>query len=207
MREKKTVFKWFTVAKYEEEQEYLRQMHQAGWKLVKVSFLGFYTFEKCEPEDVIYQLDYNQEREKGMAEYIQMFRDCGWEYICDFVGYSYFRKAASQMREDETIFSDDSSRLEMIGRVFKGRMVPLLIIFAAVICPQHHKLFFLLFYLPSLRSPEEMNAFNLKRCVFFSFCKSLLNIRPCHAELGAGAEPQQDREFDTRKGTFLLKKV
>ena len=68
MREKKTVFKWFTVAKYEEEQEYLRQMHQAGWKLVKVSFLGFYTFEKCEPEDVIYQLDYNQEREKGMAE-------------------------------------------------------------------------------------------------------------------------------------------
>ena len=136
MKEKKKVFKWFTVAKYEEEQEYLRQEHQAGWKLVKVSLLGIYTFEKCEPEDVIYQLDYNQEREKGMAEYIQMFRDCGWEYICDFVGYSYFRKAASKMKEDETIFSDDSSRLEMIGRVFKGRMVPLLIIFAAIICPQ-----------------------------------------------------------------------
>lgn len=136
MKEIKKTFKWFTVTKYEEEQEYLRKEHQAGWKLVKVSFPGFYTFEKCEPEDVIYQLDYNQEREKGMAEYIQMFRDCGWEYICDFVGYSYFRKAASQMREDETIFSDDSSRLEMIGRVFKGRMVPLLIIFAAIICPQ-----------------------------------------------------------------------
>ena len=99
MKEIKKTFKWFTVTKYEEEQEYLRKEHQAGWKLVKVSFPGFYTFEKCEPEDVIYQLDYNQEREKGMAEYIQMFRDCGWEYICDFVGYSYFRKAASQMRD------------------------------------------------------------------------------------------------------------
>ena len=33
MKEIKKTFKWFTVAKYEEEQEYLRQMHQAGWKI------------------------------------------------------------------------------------------------------------------------------------------------------------------------------
>lgn len=47
---------------------------------------------KCTPEDVVYQLDYNEEGLTHKDEYVQMFRDCGWEYIQDFGGYSYFRK-------------------------------------------------------------------------------------------------------------------
>lgn len=55
-----------------------------------------------------------------------MFRDCGWEYLQNFVGYSYFRKAASDMDgTEEEIFCDDASRLDMIKRVFSQRMVPL----------------------------------------------------------------------------------
>ena len=53
MSETKTTFKWFTIFQYEEEQEYLRQMHKAGWKLNKVSFPGFYHFTECTPEDVV----------------------------------------------------------------------------------------------------------------------------------------------------------
>ena len=33
-------FKWFTIFKYEQEQEYLRQMHKDGWKFVQVKGLG-----------------------------------------------------------------------------------------------------------------------------------------------------------------------
>lgn len=40
-----------------------------------------YTFESCPPEDVIYQLDYNKEGLDHKDEYIQMFQDCGWEYV------------------------------------------------------------------------------------------------------------------------------
>lgn len=136
MKDTKKVFKIFTVMEYEKEQEYLRDEHKNGWKFVKVSFPGIYLFEKCTPEDVVYQLDYNEDREKNMGEYIQMFRDCGWDYICDFVGYSYFRKPVSEMNGEEEIFSDDSSKMDMIDRVFKGRMVPLLVIFSLLICPQ-----------------------------------------------------------------------
>ena len=48
MKEKKTEFRWFTIVEYEKEQEYLRKMHQKGWKFFRVTFPGFYHFEKCE---------------------------------------------------------------------------------------------------------------------------------------------------------------
>lgn len=46
--------KYFTIVEHEKEQEYLREKQKAGWKFVKVTGLGTYHFEKCEPEDVIY---------------------------------------------------------------------------------------------------------------------------------------------------------
>lgn len=134
--EKKKVFKFFTVMDYEKEQEYLRRMHNEGWKLTKVTGFCMYHFEKCEPEDVVYQLDYNQEGIEQKAEYVQMFRDCGWEYLQDYVGYSYFRKPAREMKGEETIFCDDQSRLAMVERIFKGRIIPILTVFGCIVVPQ-----------------------------------------------------------------------
>ena len=77
----------------------------------------------------MYQLDYNEEGIKHKDEYVQMFQDCGWEYIQDYAGYSYFRKPVSQMQgKMEEIFCDDESRLEMMRRMFLGRYTPLFII-------------------------------------------------------------------------------
>lgn len=136
MAKKKREFKKFTIMEHEKEQEYLREMHRHGWKFVLLTGIGAYHFEECEPEDVVYQLDYNKDGLAHKDEYVQMFEDCGWEYLQDFFGYSYFRKPAAQMKEDEGIFCDDSSRLEMMQRVFKGRLIPLLVIFCLVIIPQ-----------------------------------------------------------------------
>ena len=71
----KKQFRYFTIFEYEKEQGYLRYMHQNGWKFVKVNGLGIYHFEKCAPEDVTYQLDYNQEGLAHKDEYIQMFAE------------------------------------------------------------------------------------------------------------------------------------
>ena len=55
----------------------------------------------------------------------------------NYVAYSYFRKTASEMdKTEEEIFCDDASRLDMLKRVFTGRMTPLLVIFFFVIIPQ-----------------------------------------------------------------------
>lgn len=136
MAKKKTEHKKFTIMQHEEEQAYLREMHKHGWKFLLVTGLGTYHFEECEPEDVVYQLDYNQEGLAHKDEYVKMFADCGWEYLQDFYGYSYFRKPAAQMNGDEEIFCDDASRLEMMQRVFRGRLIPLLVLFCLVLIPQ-----------------------------------------------------------------------
>lgn len=132
----KKQFKWFTIFEYEKEQDYLREMHKSGWKFIKVTGLGMYHFEKCIPQDVVYQLDYNKDGLAHKDEYLKMFDDCGWEYIQDFLGYSYFRKAVSEDGVAEDIFCDEESRFQMMQRVLKGQMLPLLVIFLAVLLPQ-----------------------------------------------------------------------
>ena len=134
--ETKKQFRWFTIFEYEKEQDYLREMHKSGWRFVKVRGLGMYHFEKCVAEDVVYQLDYNKEGLAHKDEYLKMFEDCGWEYIQDYAGYSYFRKSVGEEGVAEEIFCDDESRMQMMQRVIKGRMLPLLIIFFACLLPQ-----------------------------------------------------------------------
>ena len=135
MKEKKE-FKYFTIFNHEKEEEYLRSQHKAGWKFVKVTGIGMYHFVECEPEDVVYQLDYNQEGSANKEEYAKLFSDCAWEYIIEFAGYSYFRKPVAEMQGEEEIFCDESSRLAMMERVYKGRLIPLLVIFFACLLPQ-----------------------------------------------------------------------
>ena len=137
MKDTKTEIRFFTIPEWKKEEEYLRKQHKNGWEFVYANSGVFYHFKKCTPKDVIYQLDFNPESVTQREEYIQMFRDCGWEYLQNHVGYSYFRKAASEMDgKEEEIFCDDISRLEMMQRVFKRRMIPLLCIFFTMIIPQ-----------------------------------------------------------------------
>ena len=166
MKNNKTVYKYFSIPHYRKEEEYLSSMHEQGWRLTKVTFPGFYHFEKCEPESVSYRLDYNQEGIRNKDEYVRMFADCGWEYLFDFVGYSYFRKAGVNGGEKEEIFCDDESRLEMMRRVFKGRIVPLIILFLSVILPQ--------LFLNTFRSVSESPFYGVFSLIFL--CAALIYL-------------------------------
>lgn len=137
MKNTKTEIRFFSVSAWKKEEAYLREQHKAGWEFSHVNGLCCYHFRRCEPKDVVYQLDYHPDSAAKQSEYLQMFRDCGWEYLQNYVGYSYFRKAASEMDgTEEEIFCDDASRLDMLKRVFVGRMLPLLAFFLTVILPQ-----------------------------------------------------------------------
>ncbi len=129
MSESKIMCRFFTICDWEEEQRYLRQQHAAGWKFVRFITPCLYQFERCAPQEVVYQLDYNPAAE-NKPDYLQMFRDCGWEHVQDVGGYSCFRKPVSAMQNgEEEIFCDDGSRLDMLRRVFRGRVVFLLLLF------------------------------------------------------------------------------
>ena len=149
MRETKTQLRFFSVPEWQKEEKYLREQHKNGWEFVRVSGLGVYRFKKCAPQDVIYQLDFNADSTKKKGEYLQ-----------NYAGYSYFRKAASEMGEaEESIFCDDASRLDMMKRVFVGRMTPLLMIFFCTILPQ--------LFIQSHNSIPESRFFFALYCVLF----------------------------------------
>ena len=112
-------------------------MHAQGWKLRKVSysillFAVKYTFEKCQPEQVSYQLDFYPMKKSERASYLQLFKDCGWEHITNFNGFSYFRKAHSEIESDAEfeIYNDAAGRLAMVKRILRLRLVPVLLLLA-----------------------------------------------------------------------------
>ncbi|MDN3291938.1 DUF2812 domain-containing protein [Streptococcus sp.] len=135
--EKKIVYRIFTIADYEREALYFREMHAKGWKLRKVSysillFAVKYTFEKCHPEQVSYQLDFYPMEKSERASYLQLFKDCGWEYITDFNSFSYFRKAHSEIESNAEfeIYNDAAGKLAMVNRILRLRLVPVLLLLA-----------------------------------------------------------------------------
>ncbi|MCI8583707.1 MAG: DUF2812 domain-containing protein [Dorea sp.] len=134
-KSRKTEIKIFTIADYEEEETWLREQHRQGWKLVNTNLPVFYHFVKCEPEDVVYRLDYKNSGED--RNYMQMFQDYGWEYFNSCMGWLYFRKPVSEMDSDmdEEIFSDGESKLDMLEHVLKTRMLPLAAAFLCCLIP------------------------------------------------------------------------
>lgn len=134
MKTTKTMIRLFTIADYEEEEAFLRRQHQAGYRLKKFTLPCFYKFEACEPEDVVYRLDF-RESEENDETYDQMFADYGWEHMFSSMGWHYFRKAASETEENPEIFSDNHSKIDLIQRILKYRMIPLILIFLGCILP------------------------------------------------------------------------
>ena len=135
--EKKIVYRIFTIADYEREALYFREMHAKGWKLREVSysillFAVKYTFEKCQPEQVSYQLDFYPMEKSERTSYLQLFKDCGWEHITDFNSFSYFRKAHSEIESDAEfeIYNDAAGKLAMVNRILRLRLVPVLLLLA-----------------------------------------------------------------------------
>ena len=138
--EKKIVYRIFTIADYEREALYFREMHAQGWKLKEVSYSNLvvavkYTFEKCQPEQVVYQLDFYPMKKSERASYLQLFKDCGWEHITDFNGFSYFRKLHSGIESDAEfeIYNDAVGKLAVVKRILTMRMLPIFLLFLALL--------------------------------------------------------------------------
>lgn len=155
MSVRKTFIRFFTIADFEEEEIWLREQHNRGWSLLRMVPPCFYVFEECTPEDVVYRLDYKNGSET--SGYFQLFKDYGWEYIGRCLGWLYFRKPASEAAlQDDEIFSDSGSRLDMIGHVVKTRLLPLLVVFLCCVLPNF------------IRSRESGDPLSAVFTVFFS---------------------------------------
>lgn len=132
---RKTLIHFFTIADYEEEEIWLRNQHKNGWRIVNMIPPCFYVFESCEPQDIIYRLDYKNSDQN--QEYMQIVKDFGWEYFMQRLGWLYFRKPADEIEsEDEgELFSDNESRVDMVRKIVNTRLIPTATIFLCCLMP------------------------------------------------------------------------
>ena len=75
----------------DEEEEWLKKMSLNGWAFKKF-FLGFYTFEPCEPGEYNYQIDLLDNWNGNKADYASFMEDAGVEVISQWWRWVYLQK-------------------------------------------------------------------------------------------------------------------
>lgn len=113
MSERLVKWRIFFVWQDEQEQRWLEEMARQGWHLVKGGIR--FVFRKGAPAEVRYRLDYRRRFPEGKGEYVSLFQDGGWEYICEFKNWHYFRSPASANAPE--IYTDAESRIEMYSQI------------------------------------------------------------------------------------------
>lgn len=129
---KKTVFRGYLLTDYEAEEKWLSEMYAEGWKLRSFPMPYFYTFEKTEPTDVTYRLEFRPGKE-DREEYVSMAEDYGWSYMQGPNSWLYFWKETGDDPAENEIFSDDGSRMAMVRKTAMRRFVPVLILSVLII--------------------------------------------------------------------------
>jgi len=114
-------YKLFFAWNDDKEEAWLSKMAREGWHLQSLGFPGSFTFTAGEPREDVYRLDFIINR-KDYQQYLQLFRDAGWEHVGEVGGWQYFRtrKQGNQMPE---IYTDNASKAQKYARV----IMPLII--------------------------------------------------------------------------------
>ncbi|HNY40570.1 MAG TPA: DUF2812 domain-containing protein [Bryobacteraceae bacterium] len=103
----RTKWKWFWAWDAPKEEKWLEQMAREGWRLARGGVA--FKFVKAEPGECRYRLDYRTELGADLREYIALCRDAGWEHVCRFSGWHYFRTSNPDAPE---LHTDPSSLAE-----------------------------------------------------------------------------------------------
>jgi len=112
---RKTVFRVHWAWNNEKEESWLARMARDGWHLTAPRGF-FYRFEKGEPADVVYRMDYQSPGKFERKDYLGLFKDAGWEHIGEFSNWYYFRTKAGDGPAPE-IHSDPESKIAMYRRL------------------------------------------------------------------------------------------
>ena len=100
----------------ESEENWINEMSAKGWHF-KQFRLGMYAFEKGEPGEYIYRVDYLDKLGFGKAvkEYIDFVESTGPELVQKQLNWVYFRQHRD-LGEFE-LYSDSASKLQFINRL------------------------------------------------------------------------------------------
>lgn len=110
MKERKYVVRFFGMWNDEKEEQWLQQMAQSGWHLVRARLL--YVFEKGEPANELYRIDYRYGRRESREAPPE-----GWTQISSCFGWRYLR---SLRADSPDVYPTTSARLDKHLRLLRS---------------------------------------------------------------------------------------
>lgn len=96
------------------EEVWLREMSLKGWAFKKF-FLGFYTFEPCEPGEYNYQIDLLDNLSGNNTDYSSFMEDLGVEVIDQWWRWVYLRKKAADGPFE--MYTDLESKINLYRKI------------------------------------------------------------------------------------------
>lgn len=112
----KKQFRIFTIVDLDKEEEYLHEMHLKGWRY-RTSRFGFFYFDQCQSDDVIYRI-YDSRFFKKYKHELQDFRNSGWELI--ETGFCLIlRKPTSDILSEDQVYMLNGLRWEVMRSRFR----------------------------------------------------------------------------------------
>ena len=120
--DKKYIRKTFFLHQYRQEEKFLSDMRRNGWRVVALhrGTPTKYEFERCEPEEYCYQLDFVSAA-KDDESYHQLMKDAGWEYVmkCPAVGGTWYYFGKSGNEEGDRLYTDAESKFSLMDTIWK----------------------------------------------------------------------------------------
>jgi len=140
----------FTIFDLDKVEDYLHEMHLKGWKY-KANRLGFFYFEQCQPDDVIYRVWNTSYLRKNEME-LQSVKDRGWEFVGN-CSYTVFRKAKCNLVPNDQIFMNNRLRWDGVKSGLRTATVSIsggLVVCMSLFRESLSRSFFLIFALYAL---------------------------------------------------------
>ena len=105
--------RWFWAWQDHQQEAWLESMSREGWHLKDVDWIA-YTFERGEPAEYVYRLDYRPD--KDAYEFQEFVLEAGWQYIGKTTGWLYFRLPA-QAGEPAELYTDPEGKIARYKRL------------------------------------------------------------------------------------------
>ena len=122
-KERLVKYRFFVAWADQKEERWLEEMAARGWQLLKGGIR--FVFERDEPRQMRYRLDYRPTYPQGKDEYYVLYRDAGWEHVCEYFSWHYFRSPVAAGAPE--LFSDAESR----AAKYRSLLVVLVILLVA----------------------------------------------------------------------------
>lgn len=142
--EMKKVWRFYNIAEYEQEEQWINEMAKEGWQLTAIGFCR-YIFRRGTPGEYIYKLDVVERTasDEVRESYFNFLTECDIRVVGEFKDWLYLQKKAADGPFD--MKDDTYAKLRTVNKVYSfavRTLCKLLKIFAiiVIVCSVGHAL-------------------------------------------------------------------